>query len=139
MQFRIGEAARLSRCKVETIRFYERKGLMPPPLRTEGSHRTYGREHVGRLKFIRRCRELGFPLDDVRALLGLVDGERVTCAEVKALTVAQLRAIRGKIADLHRMARVLDRMAQSCAGGNLPDCPIIVALFDASSAPSRTS
>jgi MerR family mercuric resistance operon transcriptional regulator len=87
---------------------------------------------VDRLRFIRRCRELGFPLPEIRTLLHLVDGGNYTCAEVKTLTLAQRDAVRAKIRDLARMERVLDEMAERCAGGTVPDCAIIDTLFERS-------
>lgn len=126
----IGETARLTRCNIETIRYYERIGLLSRPARSEGGHRLYDDDAVGRLNFIRRCRELGFPLNDVRELLGLVDGGAYTCADVKSLTLGHLATVREKIATLRRMERVLDDMAERCAGGTVPDCPILEALFE---------
>ena len=79
----IGELSRLTDVNIETIRYYERVGIMPPPPRTEGGRRTYAEDHLKRLTFVRRSRELGFSLDEVRALLGLVGGHTLTCAEVR--------------------------------------------------------
>ena len=78
---------------------------------------------------MRRCRELGFPLDEIRTLLALVDGGDYTCAEVRETTVRQLDAVRRRIADLKVMERTLDTMAARCEGGSVPDCPIVDALF----------
>ena len=78
---RRGELAQQSGCNIETVRFYEKRGLLPAPPRTAGGHRDYDREHLKRLTFIRRSRELGFTLDNVRSLLTLVDGSDWTCAE----------------------------------------------------------
>ncbi len=125
----IGEVAKRTRCNIETIRYYERIELIPAPARTEGGHRVYDAASIDRLRFVRRCRELGFPLPEIRALLGLVDGGDYTCAEVKALTLAQRDTVRAKLADLGRIERVLDEMAAQCGGGTVPDCPIIATLF----------
>ena len=127
---RRGELAERSGCNIETVRFYEKQGLLPAPPRTAGGHRDYDREHLKRLTFIRRSRELGFTLDQVRSLLGLVDGGEWTCAEVRAMTVEHSAQVRRKIADLEKLAQVLDDMAAQCDGGALPECPIIDALLE---------
>ena len=126
----IGILSRQSSVNVETIRYYERIGLMPRTTRTEGGHRLYGQAQGRRLGFIRRTRELGFTLDQVRTLLRLVDGGRYTCAEVKRITVHHLDEVRRKVADLRTIQGVLERMAAQCAGGTVPKCPVIDALFD---------
>lgn len=128
----IGVLSRRTGCKVETIRYYERIGLLPAPARSAGGHRLFGEDHLKRLTFIRRGRELGFSLDDIRGLLGLVDGGAYTCAEVKAVTLEHLGEVRRKLADLRRLERVLKGMAAECEGGAVPDCPVIDALFRAS-------
>ena len=124
----IGELSRRTGVNIETIRYYERIGIMPNPPRTEGGQRVYGESHMKRLTFVRRGRELGFSLDDIRALLGLVDGGEFTCGEVKDLTVAHIGDIRRKIADLRRMEKVLKEIASKCDGGDVPDCPILEVL-----------
>lgn len=126
----IGALARESGCKVETIRYYERVGLMPKPARTGGGHRMYSESQMRRLSFIRRARELGFTIDAVRVLLGLVDGEGRTCAEVEAISRRHLDDVRAKIADLLTMETVLAGMVAECKGGAVPDCPVIEALFE---------
>ena len=98
--------------------------------RSDGGHRLYGEDHVKRLGFIRRSRELGFTLDEIRTLLGLVDGRRYTCAQVKRITVAHLDEVHRKVADLRKIERVLRNMAAQCDGGAVPTCPVIDALFD---------
>ena len=126
---RRGELAQQSGCNIETVRFYEKQGLLPAPPRTRGGHRDYAPEHLKRLTFIRRSRELGFTLEEVRSLLGLVDGGDWTCAEVRAMTLEHLADVRRKIGDLERLARVLDDMAARCSGGAVPQCPIVDALL----------
>ncbi len=125
----IGTLASRTGVNIETIRYYERIGVIPPPPRTAGGQRRYDEAHLRRLSFVRRCRELGFPLDEVRALLALVDGGDYSCAEIRETTVRQLEAVRRRIADLRVMERTLDAMAAACAGGAVPDCPIVDALF----------
>ncbi|MBA3562581.1 MAG: helix-turn-helix domain-containing protein [Gammaproteobacteria bacterium] len=127
--FSIGELSRRSGVNIETIRYYERIGLLPPPPRTEGGHRLYPDNHLKRLVFIRRSRELGFTLDEIRNLLGLVEGG-YTCGEVKDAAFTHLKDIRRKIADLRRMERTLTETAARCEGGDAPDCPIMDSLFE---------
>ena len=125
----IGSLSQQSGVNVETIRYYEKIGIMPKPERSAGGYRIYGPEHVKRLHFVRRGRELGFSLDELRGLLRLVDGHAYTCAEVHALTTEHLREIRQKIADLKRLERVMSGMAASCGRDQGPECPVIEALF----------
>ena len=124
----IGTLSKLTGCNIETIRYYERIGLLPAPPRTQGGHRLYGEAHLKRLTFIRRSRELGFTLNDVRGLLQLVDGGHYTCAEVRDMTLQHLDEIRCKVADLRRLERVLKEMAAQCTGDDVPECPVIDAL-----------
>ena len=124
----IGALSKTTGVNIETIRYYERIGMVPAPPRTAGGHRLYGADHLRRLAFIRRSRELGFSLQEVRGLLGLVDGREVTCDRVRAVTLNHLGDVRRRIADLRKMERVLRAMAQTCDGGAVPDCPIIETL-----------
>lgn len=126
----IGGLSKRTGCNIETIRYYERIALMPRATRSEGGHRQYGEAQVRRLGFIRRSRELGFTLDQIRTLLKLVDGGRYTCAQVKRITVHHLDEIRRKVADLRKIGRVLEEMAAQCDGGTVPQCAVIDALFD---------
>jgi MerR family mercuric resistance operon transcriptional regulator len=126
----IGVLSRRTGVNIETIRFYERVGILPKPPRSAGGHRIYDQSHLMRLSFVRRSRELGFSLDEIRGLLQLVDGGRYTCAEVRAITLDHLADVRRKIADLRRLERTLTDVAGKCRGGKVPECPIIEALFD---------
>ena len=126
----IGAAARRSGVNIETIRFYERIRLLGPAPRTAGGHRMYDAGAVKRLAFVRRARELGFTLAQVRGLLALAGEEEASCARVETLASAHLDAVRGRIDDLARMEAVLADMVARCAGGTVPDCPILEALFD---------
>lgn len=130
----IGRLAKLTGVNLETIRYYERIGLMPAPLRTEGGHRVYDRGHIKRLGFIRRSRELGFSLDEIRALLSLVDGGDYTCAEVRDMTLQHVAEVHRKIADLRRLERSLRDMAAQCSGDIVPKCPILDVLWREASA-----
>ena len=125
----IGILSRRSGVNIETVRYYEKIGLLPAPPRTEGGHRLYADDHLKRLTFIRRSRELGFTLNEIRNLLGLVEGG-YTCGEVKAVAVTHLKDIRRKIADLRRMERTLAETADRCEGGTAPHCPIVDVLSD---------
>jgi MerR family mercuric resistance operon transcriptional regulator len=125
--FPIGELSRRTGCNIETIRYYERIGLIPEPPR-RGCYRSYGPEDVDRLGFVRRARELGFTLDEVRALLGLVAGGHASCVEARDLAAANLKDVRARIADLRRMERVLAETVRACDAGNDTCCPLIATL-----------
>lgn len=124
----IGALSERAGVNIETIRYYERIGIMPKPPRTDGGQRVYDEGHVKRLTFIRRSRELGFSLDDIRALLKLVDGGDYTCGEVHKMALTHITDIRCKIVDLRRMERVLVTLAGKCKGGDVPECPILETL-----------
>ena len=130
---RIGELARETDCQVETIRYYERVGILPEPERAQNNYRYYGKPHRRRLRFVRRCRDLGFTLEEVRALLSLIDGGSQTCADVEALGREHLDDVRARIADLQRMEARLSELVSRCHGGNTPDCSFVEALFESQS------
>jgi MerR family mercuric resistance operon transcriptional regulator len=123
----IGALSGQTGVNVETIRYYEREGLLPRAPRTAGGHRVFAKAHLRRLFFIRRSRELGFSGTEVRALLGLVDGG-YTCGQVRDLTLRHLADVRAKIADLRRLEQTLAAISSKCTGDELPDCPIVEAL-----------
>ena len=125
-----GALAARTGCNIETIRFYERIGLLPAPPRSPGGHRLYGPHLVKRLDFVRKSRGLGFAIEEIRELLRLVDGGTYTCGEVERLARGHVHEIRRKIADLRKLEQVFETMAAQCSGGAVPDCPIIDALFD---------
>ncbi|HEV2364596.1 MAG TPA: helix-turn-helix domain-containing protein [Caulobacteraceae bacterium] len=125
----IGALAERSGVNIETIRFYEKIGVMPKPRRSDGGYRLYTLEHLKQLNFIRRGRELGFGLDELRGLLRLVDGRAYTCAEVRSLMLEHVADIRRKVADLRRLERVMKDISSRCSGEQVPDCPIVDALF----------
>lgn len=124
----IGELSRRTGCNIETIRYYERVGLLPPPPR-DGRYRRFAAGDVARLVFVRRARVLGFTLDEVRALLKLsaADNESA-CAEVREISIAHLVDVRARIADLRAMERVLAATICQCDTGRQPGCPLIDAL-----------
>ncbi len=126
----IGELSKLTGVNIETIRYYERQHLMADPPRTEGGHRCYSSDHLKRLTFIRRSRQLGFSMAEVKELLALVDDDGYTCGEIKAITLEHAKNVRKKIADLQRMEKTLMDISTHCAGGSTPDCPIIDALSE---------
>lgn len=128
-QGNIGRTSKETGVHIETIRYYERIGLIPKPERSSGGQRIYGPADRQRLIFIHRCRDLGFSLDDIRALLDLAETDTRTCQDVKEKTDAHLKTVRKKIADLKRMEASLKELSRSCEGGTSPDCPIIERLF----------
>lgn len=124
----IGELGKLTGTKVETIRYYERIGLLAAPKRTTGNYRAYGPAHLSRLSFIRRSRDLGFSLDQVRALLDLSDDRDRPCEAVDVIAKAHLAEIDRKIADLRALRRELNNMITQCRRSTVADCRIIDAL-----------
>jgi MerR family transcriptional regulator, mercuric resistance operon regulatory protein len=124
----IGILSKRSGVNVETIRYYERIGLLPNPPRSAGGYRIYSSAHAERLQFVRRARDLGLSLDEARRLLNLADQKSNSCAKVHDLAAQHLADIRGRIADLNRMERVLSRLVRACAKGELPNCPLLKAL-----------
>lgn len=126
-----GAFAARTGCSIETIRYYEQIGILPPPLRTGGGHRLYGEGFIKRLTFILRSRDLGFTLEEIRELLRMVDGRNYTCAQVDVLAQKHLLGIRRKISALKRLKSTLETMTAQCSRGQIPECPIIDALFEA--------
>ena len=126
----IGTMSKLTGVNIETVRYYERIALMPKPDRTPGGNRQYNHDQLKRLAFIKRSRELGFSIDEIRALLGMVDQDGVSCGEVHRMTVDHLEAVRDKIFSLKKLEKVLSGMASECARGDVPDCPILDTLFE---------
>lgn len=126
----IGNLSKQCGVNIETIRYYEKIGVMPAPDRSASGYRLYGPDHLKRLSFVRRSRQLGFSLDEIRSLLRLVDGDAYTCTQVRELTLDHVAEIRRKITDLKRLKRVMEEMAAQCSGGRAPECAIVDALFD---------
>lgn len=122
----IGELARRTGANIETIRYYERIGILPKPQRL-GRYRSYEAADVGRLGFVRRARELGFTLDEVRALLGLAASDG-SCAQIRDLAAAHLRDVQARLSDLRRMERVLAQAVRACDAGADAGCPLIDTL-----------
>ncbi len=130
--YAIGQMSRRTGVNIETIRYYERIAIMPKPDRSEGGNRQYNHPQLKRLFFIKRCRELGFSLKEIRALLEMVDRDDFSCHEVHEMTISHLGKIKAKLDNLKLLETSLRKMASQCSRGNVPDCPIIDTLFELS-------
>lgn len=119
----IGELSKRTGCHIETIRYYEREGILPAPPRTAAGHRVYADKHLKCLTFVRRCRALGFSLSGIRMLLSLGENETDSCSKVREYALVQVAEIRRKIETLNQMEKALSSMADQCTGGSY--CPII--------------
>lgn len=130
----IGALSRRTGVQVETIRYYERIGVLPAPPRSAGGHRQYREQDLRRLAFIRRARELGFSLDEVRSLLSLADGAD-SCRQARAVAQSHLEATEARLADLQRLAASLRELTRRCDEQGEPGrCPLIDDLFAAGGA-----
>jgi len=125
----IGKLSEYSGVNIETIRYYEKIGIIPEPPRSQGGYRLYNEEYLKHLSFVRRSRELGFSIKEIESILTLVDAHSYTCAEVRDLTLSHLKTTREKIKDLRKLETTLKEMAAHCEGGLIPDCPIIDELY----------
>lgn len=125
----IGKLSERTGVNIETVRYYEKIGLTPKPYRSEGGNRLYNPEQAKRLAFIKRCRELGFPLDTIREFLKLVDEKNFTCAEIADISQRHLEDIRAKIRDLKKIELHMKDMLSQCNKNNTPDCAFIEILF----------
>ena len=137
-RFTIGDLARATGTKVATIRYYESIALLPKPSRTSGNYRSYSVEHLKRLSFIRRARDLGFSLLQVRALLGLADQRDQSCKAVDAIASEHLFDVKRKIRDLTSLRRELVSIISQCGHGTVAECRIIEALSPRLSAAHTT-
>lgn len=127
-RLRIGDLARETNTKIATIRYYEQIGLLPAPSRTSGNFRAYASEHLGRLSFVRRARNLGFTLDEVRELLSLSDQKHRSCEAVDAIARQHLADVDRKIESLKALRTELNSIINQCRCGTIADCRIIEAL-----------
>ncbi len=121
----IGRLAAAAGVNIETVRYYERIKLMPPPARTASGHRAYEEVHVRRLSFIRRARALGFSIEQIRALLALAEPSSMSCIEVREIARARLDEVRAKLADLARLESILAQTISRCSGDPAPSCPVL--------------
>jgi len=121
----IGELSGMTGVKIETIRYYERIGMLPAPPRSGSGRRLYGSTGVRTLAFIRRARELGFPLDEIRALMRLGGPGKASCGEVRHIATRHLADIRSKISDLRKLERLLATTVARCSGTTAPECPVL--------------
>lgn len=127
--FTIGDVAGAAGVGVETVRYYERRGLVPQPGRGVGAYRRYGGGHVSRIRFIKRAQALGFSLEEIATLLELEDG--TDRKSIRRIATARLEETRRRIADLRRIERVLGHLLHECeAHSKAPRCPIIAAIAE---------
>ncbi len=125
----IGEVAKAAAVGVETLRFYEREGLVAEPPRRPSGYRQYPPETVRRIRFIRRAKALGFTLEEIRELLGLRVDHRRSCADVRGIARAKVADLERRIVELRRMKASLERLARSCRGkGPTSACPLLDVL-----------
>ena len=127
----IGAAARASGVSVKMVRHYEAIGLLPAVARTAANYRLYGPTDVHRLRFIKRCRTLGFSIDEIRELLGLWQNKSRSSAAVKKVASRHIEELRGKITELQAMLKTLEHLASHCHGDHRPECPILDELSNA--------
>lgn len=133
MNIKIGELAKRTECQVETIRYYEKEGLLPEPTRSSGNYRLYGEEHVERLRFIRHCRTLDMALDDVRTLLKYRDTPDEDCGDVNALLDKHIHEVEVRVKELMQLKRHLMILREKCSSANSAEsCGILQALSDCS-------
>ena len=129
IMLKIGALAERTATSAPTIRYYEEIGLLPKPGRRDSGQRAYGEDDVRRLTFIRRCREFGFPIEQVRSLVAVVQDEKRSCMDARDLAQQQLNVVRGKLRELRALERTLAALVESsdtsCAGGPGPDCVIL--------------
>ncbi len=127
---KIGELSRATGANIETIRYYERIGLLPQPARTRANYRDYGDLHRARLAFVRHSRELGFTIEEIRSLLDLSDDPGRDCGEADRIASRHLAQVEEKIAQLTLLRNELTRIVGRCRGGAAADCRVIEALGD---------
>lgn len=125
---KIGEVSRLSGVAVETLRFYERQGLLSEPSRKASGYRQYSEDVVTRLQFIKRAKELGFSLTKIAELLALGADSSATCEEVRQLATEKIEEVAGKIDDLLRMKNALEELVAACDERTSSECPLLEAL-----------
>jgi Cd(II)/Pb(II)-responsive transcriptional regulator len=131
--FKIGDLAKQAGCPVETIRYYEHRGLMPPAVRSTGNFRLYGQGHLERLSFIRHCRSLDMPLDEIRTLLRFKDEPESDCGEINTVLDARIASVVGRIQQLRSLERQLSDLRRRCGAGHpARECGILNQLSQSS-------
>lgn len=126
---KIGELAKLADCQVETVRYYEREGLLPAPARSEGNYRLYSSEHLERLTFIRNCRTLDMTLDEIRSLLALMDRPEESCEGVNSLVDEHIEHVQARVASLLALQKQLVELRHRCASERgVDECGILQRL-----------
>lgn len=128
--YSIGQISRDTGVKAPTIRFYEQIGLLPAPARSASNRRRYSTADAKRLRFIRHCRDLGFHVQDIRALLDLASQPQQSCADADAIADRHLNAVRRRIAQLTSLKNELERMVAKCGHGRVADCRVLESLDD---------
>ena len=126
--YTIGTAANLSGVNIETIRYYEREGVVPKADRSSSGRRIYDKDQITRLRFVKRCRDLGFPIPEVKSLLALTQGTPTSCSEAREIGKTHLLTVKQRIADLERMEHALSDMVELCGTGKR-ECPMLRQLF----------
>ncbi len=135
---RIGHLAEKAGVAVDTVRYYERQGLLPPPARRPSGYRDYGEDELQQLRFVRRCKALGFTLEETRELLRLSADPEADRSDVRALTERRLADVESRLRELQALRESLAGLAASCSGpGSLDGCPIIQRVLDAKSDSER--
>ena len=134
---KIGELARIANCTPDTVRFYEKEGLLPPARRTEANYRTYDATHVERLRLIRNCRELDMTHDEVRALLDASDGNAENCCAINALVDAHIVHVNARIDELVRLRDQLTALRKKCRGEQSVDTCGIMHELTSKKTPGR--
>ncbi|MDB5992427.1 MAG: cadR [Herbaspirillum sp.] len=137
-KLKIGELAERTGCLVETIRFYERKSLLPAPTRSEGNYRLYNDGHIERLRFIRHCRSLDMTLDEIRVLLRFTDAPDENCGEVNLLLDKHISHVADRIKELKRLAHQLQDLRKTCLKSQAAkDCGILQGLANVKDGPPK--
>ena len=122
----IGEVAKQAEVNIQTLRYYERRGLLPAPERTESNYRIYSQDSVRRVRFIKRAQELGFTLEEIQELLSLRASPRSSCEDVRERSKAKIKDIGEKILTLEAMRKALSKLVGACSGqGPVTECPIL--------------
>jgi Cd(II)/Pb(II)-responsive transcriptional regulator len=134
---KISDFARAARCQTDTVRYYEKSGLLPAPGRTPGNYRIYGRDHLIRLRFIRNCRALDMTHAEIRVLLDALDAPDASCAPANAMIKEHLGHVDARILELQRLRAQLRTLQQHCGTKEIGSCSILAALSQLEPPPER--